>query len=250
MGGGARNFPMLRRFQNQVALVTGGSGGIGQAICRELASEGATLYIAGRDQKRADATASLCSTFGQHETLLFELSSPEEIRKACNNVKLKSGRLDILVHCAGLMYHGSLADLETDWLDQQYAANVRGPLLLSQLMLPLLKKPRGQMVFVNSSAALTVAPGRGQYSAMQHALKCLTDTLRQEVNSDDVRVLSIYLGRTATPRIAALSETEHKPYRPDLLMQPRDVALMVVHALATPWTAEVTDISMRPMRKT
>ncbi len=78
----------------------------------------------------------------------------------------------------------------------------------------------------------------------------MADSIRAEINSDDVRVLSIYPGRTASPQQAAIHKAEGKAYRPELLMQPADVARIVVDALKVNRTAEVTDISIRPMRKT
>jgi NADP-dependent 3-hydroxy acid dehydrogenase YdfG len=84
---------------------------------------------------------------------------------------------------------------------------------------------------------------------MQHAFRSIADSLRDEVNALGIRVLSVYLGRTATPRIAKLFETEGRAYQPDLLMQPEDMAERVTHSLCLPRTAEVTDISIRPMQK-
>ena len=69
------------------------------------------------------------------------------------------------------------------------------------------------------------------------------------MNPDGIRVLSVYPGRTATPRVAKLFEKEGRAYQPDLLMQPEDIAEMVTHSLRLPRTAEVTDISIRPMQK-
>lgn len=68
-----------------------------------------------------------------------------------------------------------------------------------------------------------------------------------EVNTDSVGVLSVFPGRTATPRIEALHDKEGRRYPPGLLLQPEDVASVVTNALALPWTAEVTNISIRPM---
>ena len=147
------------------------------------------------------------------------------------------------------MFHGRLDQAPLEHLDLQYRSNFRGPYALIQLLLPLLRKQQGQIVFINSSAALRSSATVGQYAAMQHALRAVADSLRDEVNADGIRVLSVYPGRTATPRMAALFEQEGRPYRPELLMQPEDVAAMVTHALALPRTAEVTDISMRPMLK-
>jgi NADP-dependent 3-hydroxy acid dehydrogenase YdfG len=122
-------------------------------------------------------------------------------------------------------------------------------MILTQRLLPLLKKPRGQIVFINSSVGLTARPNVGYYSATQHAFKALTDSLRGEVNADGIRVLSVYPGRTATPRIQALHAEEGRPYEPEHLLQPDDIASVVLNAIALPWTAEVTDISLRSMRK-
>jgi NADP-dependent 3-hydroxy acid dehydrogenase YdfG len=77
----------------------------------------------------------------------------------------------------------------------------------------------------------------------------LADSLRDEVNADGIRILSVYPGRTATPRIEALHAKEGRPYQPGLLLQPEDVASVVLNALTLPWTAEVTNISIRPMQK-
>jgi NADP-dependent 3-hydroxy acid dehydrogenase YdfG len=155
----------------------------------------------------------------------------------------------VLVLCGGAIAHGRLELASLADFDLQYGANLRSHYALTQLMLPLLRKAQGQIVFINSSAGLRTSATAGQYSATQHALRAIADSLRDEVNCDGIRVLSIYPGRTATPRIAALFEKEGRPYRPELLMQPEDVALMVTQALALPRTAEVTDISMRPMQK-
>jgi NADP-dependent 3-hydroxy acid dehydrogenase YdfG len=88
-----------------------------------------------------------------------------------------------------------------------------------------------------------------QYAATKHALRAFTNSLRQEVNADSVRVLSVFLGRTATPMQQAIHAQEGKPYHSERLIQPEDVAAVVVNALSLPRTAEVTEIHMRPFLK-
>lgn len=90
----------------------------------------------------------------------------------------------------------------------------------------------------------------GQYSATKYALRAFADSLRDEVNADGLRVLSVFLGRTASPMQATLHEMEKKTYNPERLIQPEDVAAIVLAALSVPYTAEVTDIHIRPLRKT
>ena len=89
----------------------------------------------------------------------------------------------------------------------------------------------------------------GPYAATKYAFKALADSLREEVNAEGVRGLSVYLGRTASPMQAMIHAIEGKPYHPEYLLQPSDVAAVVLNALCLPCTAEMTDISIRPMRK-
>jgi NADP-dependent 3-hydroxy acid dehydrogenase YdfG len=126
---------------------------------------------------------------------------------------------------------------------------VRASYLLVQRFLPMVKTRRGQIVFMNSSAGLAARPGAGPFAATMHALKALADALRGEINVDGVRVLSVFPGRTATPRIASLHAREERDYRPSLLLQPEDVASAVMNALALPRTAEITDINIRSLVK-
>ena len=116
-------------------------------------------------------------------------------------------------------------------------------------LLPMLKAGRGQIVFMNSSMGLRVRAGVAHYAASKHALRALADGLREEINLDGVRVLSVFLGRTASPMQADAHRAEGRSYRPENLIQPTDVASLVSHVLALPRTAEVTDIHMRPFKK-
>jgi NADP-dependent 3-hydroxy acid dehydrogenase YdfG len=241
---------VTERLDQHIALVTGASGGIGRAISVALAMEGSDVHLVGRNADRLKLTVDLCVPLKhQVETTICDLTEEQSIRRLGSDIAQRYGRLDVLVHCAGAIGHATLEDAPVEILDQQLTANIRGPLLLTQVMLPLLKKPRGQIVFINSSAGLSSAPGRGHFTATQHALRAIADTLRQEVNADSVRVLSVYPGRTATPRVEELFAKEKRAYQPGSLLQPEDVAAVVVNALTLPWTAEVTDITIRPMLK-
>jgi NADP-dependent 3-hydroxy acid dehydrogenase YdfG len=161
-----------------------------------------------------------------------------------------AGKLDILIHSAGAIHQDLLEHARIEDLDDQYAINVRAPYRLTQRVLPLLAKARGQIVFMNSSAGLAVnRPEIAQYAATKHALKAVADSMRLEVNPKGIRVLSVYLGRTATAMQETLFEQEARPYDPETLLQPEDVATIVLAALMLSPTAEVTDISIRPMAK-
>jgi len=89
----------------------------------------------------------------------------------------------------------------------------------------------------------------GQYAATKHALKAVADSLRDEVNPDGVRVLSIFAVRTASAMQETIHRLENKVYDSQLFLQPEDIASVVVNALTLPRTAEVTDIYIRPLVK-
>jgi short-subunit dehydrogenase len=175
-----------------------------------------------------------------------DLSVPEQIDNFAVNFKRDFVSVDFLIHSAAVIALGPTQQNSVDMLDQQFGVNVRGPYALTQAFLPMLRSSRGQIVFINSTAGLSAGPNVGQYAATKHALKAITDSLREEVNPDGIRVLSIFNGRTATPMQAAVHVAEGRDYCPEKLIQPDDVASVVVHALSLPKTAEITDVQMRP----
>jgi NADP-dependent 3-hydroxy acid dehydrogenase YdfG len=237
-------------LSGQIALVTGASQGIGKAIALELAAAGAGLCVVGRELQKLEAVGEKARvTTRQVFTYRADLVVDGDLQELCSGVTHDVGRLDILVHCAGLYARAPIEQASPEEFDALYRANVRAPYALTRSLLPLLRAARGQVVFINSSVGLQARAKVGQYAATQHALKAIADSLRQEVNEEGVRVLSVYPGRTATPRQAIIFQMEGRHYEPRLLMQPEDVASMVVHALCLPRTAEVTEISIRPMKK-
>jgi NADP-dependent 3-hydroxy acid dehydrogenase YdfG len=241
------NEPSSNPLTGVVALVTGASSGVGQAIAIALADRGAAVCAVGRNERRLDETLRLSGDSVHLLPVSADLTVEEDIGGLGRVVRDTFGKLDLLVHSAGTIRINRLADADIDDLDLQYANNIRAPYLLTQALLPDLKKTRGQIVFINSSLAVRVRRAEaGQFAATQHALKAFAESLREEVNPCGVRVLSVFLGRTATLRQEALHEAEGKQYRPELLLQPREVAAVVLNALSLPPTAEVTEVHMRP----
>ena len=243
---------VVKSLKNQVALVTGASSGIGQAIATALAAHGAAVFLVSRNQSRLDrATKTLRESSPECHlwSCPTDLGNPSDIDRLQRIVERESAQIDILIHSAGLYARGRIREASAAEFDQLYEVNVRGPLLLTKAFLPMLEAQKGQMVFLNSSVGHHAKGDVGLFSSTQHALHALATALRDEVNPAGVRVLEMFLGRTATPRLQALYEQQAKPYEPRLLIQPEDVAAMVVSALNLPRTAEVTDIHMRPLLK-
>ncbi|HXJ06017.1 MAG TPA: SDR family NAD(P)-dependent oxidoreductase [Candidatus Acidoferrum sp.] len=240
----------MQNLQGKFAVVTGASSGIGRSIALAMAEESAHVCLVGRRLEPLEAVARLAREYSPSTRVCrADLTRDEDIDALAADLLRNGGHVDVLVHCAGEISHGEHASAPIADLDAQYRANVRGPYRLTQLLLPLLREQSGQVVFVNSSSGLRARARSGQFAATQHAMKAVADSLREEVNPDGIRVLCVFPGRTATPRTEKLFHEEHKAYRPELLMQPEDVAVMVVHALKLPRTAEVTEMSIRPMFK-
>jgi short-subunit dehydrogenase len=237
-------------FENQVAVITGASSGIGKAIAIYLSRHLVTPCLVGRDIKTLQKVSEITEK-GAPRTRIYkaDLAVDGDIQKLRDSIASDFAHIDILIHCAGIFSMGRLESTPVDELDRQFKTNVRAPYLLSQFMLPMMKSRQGQIVFINSSVGLKTRGNIGQYAASKHALKATADSLRDEVNLEGIRVLSVYLGRTATPMQELMHHIEQKSYKPEILIQPEDVADVVVNALALPWTAEVTDIHMRPMKR-
>ena len=238
----------MNTLEKQIAVVTGASSGIGRAIALGLAAQGASLCLVGRKLETLQSVAQAAKgKASRHYCYPADLAVGRDVDELIAGLLRDIPAVDVLVHAAGII---RLAPLETgtaDELDSHYRTNLRAPYVLTQGLLPALKSRQGQVLFVNSSAALTARANVGQYAASKHALKAVADSLREEVNPAGVRVLSLFLGRTATPMQAAVHAMEARAYHPELLMQPEDVAAVAVHALTLPRSVEVTEISMRPL---
>jgi NADP-dependent 3-hydroxy acid dehydrogenase YdfG len=235
---------------SQTCIVTGATSGIGKAIALALSAPDAKLGLIGRDSGRLEAVSAEARTRSAYvEQYRLDLESEDEIHHLASEIGKRFDGVDVLVHSAGVFRMGPLADAPISDLDLLYRANVRGPYELTQALLPMLIARRGQVVFINSSVGLAARAGVGAYAASKHALRAIADSLRAEVNELGVRVISVYPGRTATPQQERICQQEQRPYQPDRLLQPEDVAQAVLNALAMPRTAEVTDIQIRPMLK-
>jgi NADP-dependent 3-hydroxy acid dehydrogenase YdfG len=240
----------VSEFAGQVAIVTGAGGGIGGAISRQLAAHGATVCLVGRKAARLEAVArSAGESSGRFVCCPADLTVDAEIEDLRARIERECGGADIVVHSAGVISLGRLDEARVEQMDWHYRVNVRASYALTCALLPWLKARRGQVVFMNSTVGLTARAGVGQYAATKHALRAIADSLRDEVNPDGVRVLSVFLGRTASPMQADIHRVEGRAYDPDRLVQPDDVATVVLSALRLPRTAEVTEIRIRPMRK-
>jgi NADP-dependent 3-hydroxy acid dehydrogenase YdfG len=234
----------------RVVLVTGATSGIGAAVARRFGAEGARVHAVGRDPARlAEVCSGTTEAGGEAVPQKTDLCADQELDALVEAVRDREDHLDVLVHAAGVLRLGSV-DRATDAdLDAQYRLNLRAPFRLTRGLLPLLEACRGDVVFINSTAGLVGSPGSACYAATKHGLRGLADSLRDEVNVRGVRVLSVFPGRASTPMQQSLHDLEGREFRPDRLLQPADVAEILVRAVGLPETAEVTEIRIRPRLK-
>jgi NADP-dependent 3-hydroxy acid dehydrogenase YdfG len=235
---------------NQMAIVSGASSGIGRAIALGLAQEGASLCLLGRNKDRLLETARTAEKNSPKVAVYqTDLSCEADLASLVRRLDEEVEYIDVIVNAAGALMLGEMVTSPINNLDRQYKVNVRAPYLLTQTLLPRVKARRGQIVFINSSVGIRGSANVGQYAATKHALKAIADSLRDEVNPDGVRILNIFAGRTASAMQETVHHLEGKTYDPQSLLQPEDITSVVINALTLPRTAEVTEIHIRPLRK-
>lgn len=219
------------------ALITGASGGIGSAIAAALSTTH-TLLLAGRPSDRLDAVAQRLGA----TTFPLDLTDRDEIEASCEIVD----ELDVLVHNAGVSIPGHVAESDVDEWRATFAVNVFGVVELTLALLPALRRARGQVVFINSGSGRKVSPGMASYSASKFAVRAFADSLRDD--EPDLRVTTIYPGRTDTAMQRELVAFEGGQYDPADFLRPETVAAAVAHAVATPPDGHVYEVVLRPGR--
>ncbi|QXE34533.1 SDR family oxidoreductase [Streptomyces sp. GMY02] len=225
-------------------LITGAGSGIGAAVARRLHARGDDLLLLARDAGRAK---ELGADFPGARTLVGDLAAPDRLSWALAQQSLPD-RLDSLLHIAGIVDLGTIAELTPKVWQSQLQVNLVAPAELTRLLLPQLRISRGQVIFVNSGAGLNAHAEWGAYAASKHGLKALADSLRHEEKPNGVRVTSVYPGRTASPMQARVHQQEGKEYDPSLWMDPESVATTIITALDLPRDAQIDNLTVRPGR--
>lgn len=225
-----------------VHLITGAGSGIGAALARRLLDRGDDIVLLARDAGRA---RQLAEQFSGAQTIVADLAEPGRISWALSKQSVPE-RIDSLVHVAGVIDLGPVAETPAASWEQQLAANLIAPAELTRLLLPMLRVSRGQVLFVNSGAGLRAHPDWAAYAASKHGLKALADALRAEEAPHGIRVTSVFPGRTATPMQEKVHRQEGAEYDPTKFVDPDSVATTIVTALDLPRDAQITDLAVRP----
>ena len=221
-----------------VALVTGASRGIGRAIAHALSPTHHVL-VGGRDRDLVD---EVVGELDSAAPFVADLTDEAAVAAAVAGID----HLDVLVHSAGAVAFGPLADSTTAEWREILELNVIAPATLTRVLLPALRSTHGLVVFLNSGAGLTSNRGFAVYAASKFALTALADALRQDERGR-VRVTSLHPGRVATDMQAQLSALEGQPYIPDAHLDPADVARTVRLTVDLPADVSLDALRINPV---
>ncbi|WP_316932146.1 SDR family oxidoreductase [Nocardioides marmotae] len=224
--------------QARTHLVTGAGSGIGELLARRLHERGDHLVLLARTPARAE---ELAAAYPGADVLAADLADPASL----DSLALPE-RLDSVVHAAGVVELGPVAELSTAAWQETLAVNLVAPAVLTRLALPALRAARGTVVLVNSGAGLHAHADWSAYAASKHGLRGLADSLRAEEGGAGVRVTSVFPGRTATRMQEEVHRQEGKTYDAAAWIQPATVVDLVLHVLDLPEDAVVPEVVVRP----
>jgi len=189
--------PRARSLRDAVAVVTGGGGGLGAAISRELGSAGASVVVADVALNRADQVAN---ELGERATTLrLDVADPASIAAGIATIARRHGRIDVLVNNAGVDRTDPIEDIPPETWSRILDVNLRGPALLTQAAWPMLRDAHGDVVNVVSTAAKRAWANASAYHASKWGLLGLSHALHAEGRASGIRVSAIVAGGMRTP---------------------------------------------------
>lgn len=190
------------KLKNKVAIVTGGSQGIGKAIALRFAREGAKVAVVNAHHPRLGQAVArkIVASGGKAAAYVCDVSRRDQVQALVKKVVKDFGRVDILLNGAGVMINKPIEDYtEADW-DKTLGINLKGTFLMCQAVVPLMKKQkRGKIVNIASIAATHAFPNALPYCASKGGVYMITRALAAEIAKCGINVNSISPGNTATP---------------------------------------------------
>jgi len=238
-------------LQGKVALVTGASSGIGAAVARALASQGAAVAVAARRRPLLDQLVEeIEATGGTAVAIELDITDETACRTAVEQCVQRLGALDVLVNNAGVMLLGPIEDADTDDWRRMLNTNVLGGMYMTHAALPHLLHAQGTIVQLSSVDSRAAGPLTGVYNASKSAMNTFSESLRQEVTARGVRVVVIEPGATATD---LASHITHGPTRDAVAefaaalrpLAPEDVAASILYAVTQPPHVAVNELLVR-----
>lgn len=197
----------MKRLEGRSVLVTGGGTGIGEAIARKFAAEGAKVTVTGR---REEPIKTIAAEIGGHY-VAGDVSVPEDAARMVDEAVAAHGGLDVLVNNAGVARYAPLEGTTDDLFDFQMDINVRGPFLMTRAALPHLLERRGSVINVSSTLAVRGLPRASVYGATKAAVHAFTLHWAAELSPRGVRVNCICPAVVETPIFETMMPPEDVP---------------------------------------
>ena len=245
---------MGNNIEGKVVVITGASSGLGEATARMLSAQGAAVVLGARRVDRIEALAKeLSDACGKALALQTDVTRAADVQRLVDAAVEKFGRIDVLVNNAGLMPSSPLERLKIDDWDRMIDVNIKGVLYGIAAALPHMKAQKGgHIVNVSSVAGHKVRAGTAVYSATKHAVRVLTEGLRQEVKPYDIRTTIVSPGAVATELPDSITEADVqagvKAFY-EIAIPADSFARAVVFAMSQPDDVDINEILFRPTKQ-
>lgn len=215
------------KLKDKVAIITGGTLGIGEAIANQFAKEGAHLIILGRNNERGKAVSDkLSASCGVScEFFQTDFNDSKSIVEVIKLILEKYPRIDILVNNAGIATGGTVESLSEEEWDEIFRVNVKAPYLMSKYIVPVMRNNgSGSIINIGSSAGLVGAWGLHAYSATKGAVIQLTKSMAAQYAKDNIRVNALCPGATKTPLLDKVDQEFIKMIPMQRMADPEEIA--------------------------
>jgi NADP-dependent 3-hydroxy acid dehydrogenase YdfG len=235
-------------LNNQIALITGASSGIGQAIAEAFVRAGAHLVVVARREERLRALADMAEQAGrQCQVVVGDVRQPETAQQAVDAAFTRFGQLDILVNNAGIGRYGDLVQSSIDDYDAMMDTNMRSTFLFTHTAVPrLIQQKRGTIIVISSMAGVMGFPGEAIYCSTKFAQVGFALALERELRPRGIRVGVVMPGGVKTEFAIGTGRTEEGVAASGML-EAQDVAAATLLMATQPAHSRIIEIRMRPM---
>ena len=241
-------------IEGKVVVITGASSGLGESTARHLAELGATVVLGARRVDRIDALARELTAKGQPALAVqTDVTDRLQVQRLVDAAIARFGRIDVMINNAGLMPHSPLERLKIDDWDRMIDVNLKGVLYgIAAALPPMQVQKSGHIINVSSVAGHKVRPGGAVYSATKHAVRALSEGLRQEVKPYNIRTTVISPGAVDTELSNSITEPDvaanmRKIYE---VAVPADAfARAVAYAIGQSDDIDINEILFRPTKQ-
>ena len=246
---------MSNNIEGKVVVITGASSGLGEATARLLSAQGASVVLGARRVERIKSLADeLTGSGGKALAVTTDVTQSDQVKRLVGAAVETYGRIDVMLNNAGLMPHSPLERLKVEDWEQMIDVNLKGVLYGIAAALPFMKEQKsGHFINVSSVAGHKVRPGGVVYAATKHAVRVISEGLRQEVKPFGIRTTVISPGAIATELPETITEPDiaanMQKYYADLAIPADSFARAVLFAISQPDDVDVNEILYRPTRQ-